>query len=344
MSKVFALACDLCRVAVHRAREWALSILAPLSYIGFLVSSLWLFSRIYRRRQANKPQTEPWFPPHKSRDIYVSLLSLDPPPPRPILVAALLRRAMDDVKLIWSIRDAKTSLTTLLQKGQIGDDLWERFLAAEKELEAEIVEVVGEANTFEPGYGQRIFGHASDMVSHERWKEIYRDIPKQREEEQKRVDARAPNSRVLAPTPYLSPSSLTLAPSNPLPSVGTSSASSHSALVAPAPLSADDVTSLPPSRGSTPLSELAPAPIKPVPVDDAVASPAPDAPAAEGSGPPDVASSAAVANNGDSPQAEVRDTAALPPPVPAAKSPASTPKKTPNSKKGKKKPQVKGGR
>ncbi|KWU45010.1 hypothetical protein RHOSPDRAFT_3712, partial [Rhodotorula sp. JG-1b] len=90
---------------------------------------------------------------------------------------------MDDVKLIWSIRDAKTSLTTLLQKGQIGDDLWERFLLAEKELEGEIVEVVGEANTFEPGYGQRIFAHASDMVSHERWKEIYRDIPKQREAE-----------------------------------------------------------------------------------------------------------------------------------------------------------------
>lgn len=96
---------------------------------------------------------------------------------------------MDDVKLIWSIRDAKTSLTTLLQRGQIGDELWERFLLAEKELEAEIVEVVGEANTFEPGYGQRIFGHASDMVSHERWKEIYRDIPKARAEERESPDS-----------------------------------------------------------------------------------------------------------------------------------------------------------
>jgi len=132
---------------------------------------------------ADKPATEPWFPHHKSRDIYVSLLSMDPPPPRPILVAALLRRAMDDVKLIWSIRDAKTSLTTLLQRGQIGDELWERFLLAEKELEGEIVEVVGEANTFEPGYGQRIFAMASEMVSHERWKEVYENIPKRRAEE-----------------------------------------------------------------------------------------------------------------------------------------------------------------
>lgn len=173
------LSSHLLTLRTHRA----LSILAPLSYIGFLVGSLWLFSKIYRRRQANKPPADPWFPAHTSRDLYVSLLSLDPPPPRPILVAALLRRAMADVKLIWSIRDAKTSLSTLLAKGQIGDDLWERFLVAEKELEAEIVEVVGEANTFEPGYGQKIFNVASDMVSHERWKDVYRDIQKRRDQE-----------------------------------------------------------------------------------------------------------------------------------------------------------------
>lgn len=114
----------------------------------------------------DEPALKPWFPPHKSRDLYISLLSLEPPPPRPILVAALLRRAMDDVRLIWAVRDAKASLTTLLQRGQIGDELWERFLLAEKELEREIVEVVEEANTFAPGYGQQIFGAASDMVRH----------------------------------------------------------------------------------------------------------------------------------------------------------------------------------
>ncbi|KPV75648.1 uncharacterized protein RHOBADRAFT_52692 [Rhodotorula graminis WP1] len=241
----------------HRA-TMTLSILAPLSYIGFLVGSLWLFSKIYRRRQANKPRAEPWFPPHKSRDIYVSLLSLDPPPPRPILVAALLRRAMDDVKLIWQIRDAKTSLTTLLGKGQIGDDLWERFLLAEKELEAEIVEVVGEANTFEPGYGNKIFNAASDMVSHERWKDVYRDIAKRRAEENAKLSSGLVPAPVLAPTPYLTPSSLTLAPSNPLPLAGTTP-SATCALRSLEPLGAagaGDVTSVPPSRGATPAAAV----------------------------------------------------------------------------------------
>lgn len=90
---------------------------------------------------------------------------------------------MEDVRLIWSVRDSKQALQTLLQKGQVGDELWEQFLQAEKELEAEIVEVVGEANTFQEGYGQQIFAIASEMVSHERWKEIYEKIPEKREAE-----------------------------------------------------------------------------------------------------------------------------------------------------------------
>lgn len=327
---------------------------------------------------SDKPEVEPWFPPHKSRDIYVSLLSLDPPPPRPILVAALLRRAMDDVKLIWSIRDAKTSLTTLLQKGQIGDELWERFLLAEKELEGEIVEVVGEANTFEPGYGQRIFAHASDMVSHERWKEIYRDIPKQREAEreciivsgssplsrkdpnahvanriemltyhdtEQRVDSGVPNSRVLAPTSYLSPSSLTLSPSNPLPAAGTTPAPSLNTLTSSTPLAANDVTSAPPSRDLTPLPESASASTHGAPA---------AGPASPGAQPATAQLSAAsstlspkkpaAATDDATSQAGTGDAAPSIPPVPATKTPSSTPKKTPNSKKGKKKPQVKGGR
>lgn len=286
---------------------------------------------------------------------------------------------MDDVKLIWSIRDAKTSLTTLLQKGQIGDDLWERFLLAEKELEGEIVEVVGEANTFEPGYGQRIFAHASDMVSHERWKEIYRDIPKQREAErecivsrsspfsrkdpnpeshvanriemltyydtEQRVDSGVPTSRVLAPTSYLSPSSLTLSPSNPLPAAGTSPAPSFTTLTSSTPLAANDVTSVPPSRDSTPRPESASASTPSAPVtgpDSLGVQPATAQLAA--------ASSAvspkkpAAATDDITLQAGNGDAAPSIPPVPASKTPSSTPKKTPNSKKGKKKPQVKGGR
>ncbi|GAA5891584.1 hypothetical protein JCM5296_004266 [Sporobolomyces johnsonii] len=322
------------------------SVLAPLAYVGFLFGSLWLFSKLYRKRQQNKPAAEPWFPHHKSRDIYVSLLSLDPPPPRPILIAALLRRAMDDVKLIWSIRDAKTSLTTLLQRGQIGDELWERFLAAEKELEAEIVEVVGEANTFEPGYGQKIFGMASEMVSHERWKEVYEGIAKRREEENAKLASQSPAAPVLSPTSYLTPSSLTLAPSNPLPAAGTTPAPSTS-LASPstpslsrpspnAPLAPLPITSSPPSRDPTPAPDALTSPTK----SKAAAAPPRSEPAE--------LEEPASPNPSSSPPTAVPST---PPPAAAAaksdatpvQSPTTTPRKTPN-KRGKKKPAVKGGR
>ncbi|GAA5877575.1 hypothetical protein JCM16303_003383 [Sporobolomyces ruberrimus] len=334
------------------------SILFPIAYLVALVGSLSIFSKILRKRQQNKPATEPWFPQHKSRDIYVSLLSLDPPPARPILVAALLRRAMDDVKLIWSIRDAKASLTTLLQRGQIGDELWERFLAAEKELEGEIVEVVGEANTFEPGYGQRIFAMASEMVSHERWKEVYENIAKRRAEENAKLASNVPASLVLAPTPYLTPSSLTLSPSNPLPLTGTTPAKTATTLTSgssePSPLAPlPSNMSVPPSREATP----APSSTEP----EKPSSPSPSKPSVSTPSPPSTPSKKIHSTSNGKPLddsnrfEELVDSVPMPPPVPVSppsttnegtpvQTPATTPsKKTPN-KKGKKKPAVKGGR
>lgn len=127
-----------------------------------------------------KAVREPWFPVHHPRDLYVSLLSMDPPASRAILIAALIRRAMTDVVRIMEVRQAKLALQTLLTKGQIGDDTWTHLLETEKELEAELMEVVGEANTFKQGWGQIIFAHASDMVQHERQQKIYHSIEDER--------------------------------------------------------------------------------------------------------------------------------------------------------------------
>lgn len=102
----------------------------------------------------------PWFPPHLQRDIYYSLLHLEPPasgkekekekekkaPPVPetVLKAALLRRAAEDINRVMAIRSQKQALAMLLQRGSVGDDLWNRFLRAEKEMEDEVRDVVAE--------------------------------------------------------------------------------------------------------------------------------------------------------------------------------------------------------
>ena len=42
------------------------------------------------------------------------------------------------------IRNSKQPLSQLLQRGSVGDELWQRFLRAEKEVEAELRDVVEE--------------------------------------------------------------------------------------------------------------------------------------------------------------------------------------------------------
>lgn len=134
------------------------------------------FSTIYRRRKAGTKRIRvtphdvlaananatiiaaesanlaPWFGPHLQRDIYLSLLHLDPEEgaekapkvPDGVLRAALLRRAVEDIERLIHIKTAKQACGALLQRGSVGDDLWQRFLRAEKEMEEELRDVVTE--------------------------------------------------------------------------------------------------------------------------------------------------------------------------------------------------------
>jgi translocation protein SEC66 len=98
---------------------------------------------------------EPWFPTHLQRDIYFSLLHLEPSAsstkekkapaiPDSVLKASLLRRASEDIRRIMALRSQKQALAMLLQRGSVGDDLWQRFQRAEKEMEDEVKDVVSE--------------------------------------------------------------------------------------------------------------------------------------------------------------------------------------------------------
>jgi translocation protein SEC66 len=67
-----------------------------------------------------------------------------PAVPESVLKAALLRRATEDITRVMAIRSQKQALASLLQKGSVSDDLWQRFLRAEKEMEEEVRDVVQE--------------------------------------------------------------------------------------------------------------------------------------------------------------------------------------------------------
>ncbi|EJT47309.1 hypothetical protein A1Q2_02219 [Trichosporon asahii var. asahii CBS 8904] len=170
----------------------ATSLAVPIAYITVLVTAMAIFSRIYRRRRAaEKTSFEPWFPAHPARDIYITLLSANPPVPESMLKSALLVRATADVKRIWRIKEDKQALASLHQRGLVGDDTMARFAAAEKELEAEIVDVVSEANTFRNGWGSMIFATASEMAHSEKTRDTVISVGRARQLEEKRMEKRA---------------------------------------------------------------------------------------------------------------------------------------------------------
>jgi len=197
------------------------SVLVPVFYIVLVVGSLLLFSSFYRKRLAAK-HIDPYFPRHHARDTYVTLLQrTDPPTPDQVLKAALVNRAVADVYRVVRLREDKPALQALLQKGSIGDDLWNSLLAAEKELEAEIVEVVSEANTFVEGWGQIIFETASQVIANEKMRAMFENTAQVRAEQEllygpgKRVKAVAAPS-VSTPARPSTPAATTPVPVNPL--------------------------------------------------------------------------------------------------------------------------------
>lgn len=141
-------------------------LLLPVLYLTILIGSLYTFSSVYRKRQlAKAAKLEGWFPPHRQRDIYLSLLHIDPQEasaaaggekklsqvPDSVLKAALLRRAVEDIQRIVQLRGAKPPLQNLVQRGSVGDELWQRFQRAEKEMEEEVKDVVNEVGDHHAG-------------------------------------------------------------------------------------------------------------------------------------------------------------------------------------------------
>ncbi|KAJ7285910.1 Sec62/63 complex, subunit Sec66 [Mycena rebaudengoi] len=97
------------------------SVLVPVLYILIVFGGLFVFSYIYRRRNATIALPS-YFPSHAERNAYVTLLQkTDPPASDALLKSALVRRAMTDVVRVLRLREDKPALQNLLQKGSVGD-------------------------------------------------------------------------------------------------------------------------------------------------------------------------------------------------------------------------------
>jgi translocation protein SEC66 len=179
-----------------------LALLVPIAYIGILLGSLATFSSLYRARKLHAiTSLAPYFPAHTQRNIYLSLLHLpdaDPSSakvPDSVLRAALLARAVEDIQRILQIRGRKPALQVLLQRGVVGDEIWQRLLRAEQEMEVEVKDVVSEANALSNGWGASIFQSANEMVQNGMLKEKLNAVRATVEPEKLKWEAKREQSR-----------------------------------------------------------------------------------------------------------------------------------------------------
>ncbi|PHH84980.1 hypothetical protein CDD83_1083 [Cordyceps sp. RAO-2017] len=164
----------------------------PFAYLLVLGGALMTFSTIYRKRKAaESANLAPWFGPNLQRNVYLSLLHMEPQDgqsksprvPDGVLRAALLRRAVQDIERLIAIKSAKQACSTLLLRGSVGDDLWQRFQRAEKEMEEELRDVVTEANALAPNWGPTIFQSAHEIAANTKLRQRLDEIQAQTESE-----------------------------------------------------------------------------------------------------------------------------------------------------------------
>jgi translocation protein SEC66 len=177
-----------------------LALLIPFAYIAILLGSLATFSSLYRARKHHAiTSLSPYFSPHIQRNIYSSLLALSEDSsqkiPDSVVRAALLARALEDIQRILHIRARKPALQQLLQRGVVGDEIWQRLLRAEQEMEVEIKDVVAEANALHAGWGTTIFQSANEMVQNRMLKEKLGAVRATVDPEKARWEAQREQSR-----------------------------------------------------------------------------------------------------------------------------------------------------
>ncbi|WFD36095.1 Translocation protein S66 [Malassezia cuniculi] len=176
-----------------------LPIFVPLAYIVSLFLCLSLFSRVYRRRAAQRVaatqvsiNAEGEHRPAMA--IHAALKAVQeeiPSPaetdawivPRATLQASLLASAADSMQRMFTLKMDKQALQALLERGSLGDDAASMLETAEKDAQAELMSISHNASEHHQGWSKLIFDSAGEVIENYRARNIVLDIANQREKQ-----------------------------------------------------------------------------------------------------------------------------------------------------------------
>ncbi|CDO53424.1 hypothetical protein DV451_003972 [Geotrichum candidum] len=167
----------------------SISVYTPLAYVFVVVTALIIFSSVHRRRKiASLYSTEPIFNTNFARDNYFALKDLPKSPPEKILKAALLRWASEDVRKLLKLKTSKEILSTLHQRGSVGDNTWTKFLTQEKQVEVELNTIAQEANELKPEWANTLFQTAQEIALNQGLRKRLVETQKLKEDYQEQFD------------------------------------------------------------------------------------------------------------------------------------------------------------
>lgn len=124
-----------------------LAIFLPICYVIGLLVFLYLAGTLIRGKPKDSFDHSlkgNYFPVHREKLEYEELseqYSPDDPNGSRVLHVALMKRAMETVRRVLRLREEKPPLQQMVRDGVIGENLWEKLLAAEADIESEIQEV-----------------------------------------------------------------------------------------------------------------------------------------------------------------------------------------------------------
>ena len=143
------------------------SIWTPLAYLAVLVTSLIVFSRVYRDRKIKEiSETEVLYGRNFYEEIYYSLKTADYTVPEKLLKMAMQAWAAQDVLRVLKIREAKVPLAALTQNGHMGEDIELRLTGTEKTLDQEVNQIVQQSQTMFPGW-QHMLHTAAEIAQND---------------------------------------------------------------------------------------------------------------------------------------------------------------------------------
>lgn len=178
-----------------------ISILTPLAYIFVMVTSIIVFSVVYRRRKVLQlSNLKPVYDISFARDNYFYVkdlydqqkeekkLPIDKRVPLSVVHSALTRWAENDIRQIIKMKQNKEILTQMHQRGFIADSTYTKFVTSEKALELEVQDIVAEAESIQEGLGQQLFALVTDISQSDGLRVRMQNAQKLKAEYQERLD------------------------------------------------------------------------------------------------------------------------------------------------------------